>query len=116
MEREIHQEKNVILQCLRYIVDKNYFGKGNIIKINATESSSAPVVDDISTSNEVLNAGITLLEQPNSVEFYEPVDIDQVKVCEDVLESANIVMSDQAKICDDDVPDQVKICEFPRNV
>lgn len=71
LEKEIQQEQNVILQCLRYIVDQNYFGKGEKKDIAITEP-----VDSVLISDEIRDPDLEL----------EKSDIDQNNKMEDAIE------------------------------
>ncbi|CAO3629723.1 unnamed protein product [Mucor fragilis] len=42
LEKDIMQEKSVILQCLRYIADNNFFGKGDSVGVPLKEESNVP--------------------------------------------------------------------------
>lgn len=59
MEKEIKQEKNVILQCLRYIVDNDYFGKGTKSIAEPTEKLAE---HNKAEPEQVLSANIMLVE------------------------------------------------------
>ncbi|KAL9558839.1 hypothetical protein MBANPS3_000701 [Mucor bainieri] len=51
LEKDIMQEKSVILQCLRYIADNNFFGKGDKpVDVPLKEESNVPKILD---ENEV---------------------------------------------------------------
>lgn len=114
MEKEIQQENNVILQCLRYIVDQNYFRIGE------------PVGEALA-SEEICDTSITLVEQPKTDQNVEAGNANQStheailvtteikeEVCEDVPEPVDTVMSDQENMVDREVPDQPKACELPK--
>ncbi|KAI9254687.1 hypothetical protein EDC94DRAFT_618124 [Helicostylum pulchrum] len=59
LEKEIKQENNVILQCLRYIVDNDYFGKGTKSLIEPSEKLAE---HNKAEPDQVQSANITLVE------------------------------------------------------
>ncbi|KAI8083511.1 hypothetical protein BDF21DRAFT_416092 [Thamnidium elegans] len=76
LEKEIKQEKNVILQCLRYIIDNDYFGKGTK---SLTEPSEKLAEHNQAELDQVQTANITLVEP-----------VEEVGIESDQVQSANI--------------------------
>lgn len=101
------QEKSVILQCLRYIVDKKFFGKGNQqpidvqLKVPAiTETDVAVIVNEDITEDskdtlEVTNsisglideATSHIVQQSNEAVIAEESDVSEIQpvVSDDIV-------------------------------
>lgn len=81
LEKEILQEKNVILQCLRYIADNNYFGKG---ENNAAEPAKTNEPDS-TTKPEIIQ----------EIDSVETVDKD---IADSVKEEASPITSNDMEV------------------
>jgi hypothetical protein len=110
LEKEILQEKNVILQCLRYIVDNNYFGEGD-------SNTTAPTI----TAQPEID-GDKLTEKDNTEPEKETSDIinssssTTAAVTEQSDTDQNSLNQDIPALDESDVTDQPEIVEVPTSI
>lgn len=86
MEKEILQEKSVILQCLRYIVDNDFFGHGDGLSKAEESKVEAAIVEETKveeTNAEETNTAeeINTAEEPKKEKF----EISPLQESESVL-------------------------------
>ncbi|KAL9554196.1 hypothetical protein PS6_003557 [Mucor atramentarius] len=74
LEKDIMQEKSVILQCLRYIADNNYFGKGESVDLPLKEESSVPKSLDEKEGSITDDSGVSRVIEETSI---SPVPVEQ---------------------------------------
>lgn len=74
LEKDIMQEKSVILQCLRYIADNNYFGKGESVELSLKEGSSVPKSLDEKEGSITDGSGVSRVIEETSI---SPVSVEQ---------------------------------------
>lgn len=95
LEKDIKQEKSVILQCLRYIADEKFFGKGDQQPIDVqmkvaaiTETDVAvvaeeKVMEDSKDTSEVTSSinetTSHIVEQSNEAVIVEESDVSEIQ-------------------------------------
>ena len=96
MEKEILQEKSVILQCLRYIVDNKHFGKGSDPSIKREENS---ISRDNEDNIEKVDIKTLEVETLASLDANSPSIEDVTKVLEGES-SLDLEQADQSEFLD----------------